>query len=104
MEYLYQDHADDMILRDHLAYDRTKFALVRTFLSICRTALGLFASGEGLVILQTSPELVFVGYLLIAVAAVMLVLGSAYSYRAKRRLDGLGRSPAATASARSQGN
>lgn len=99
MDYLYQGHAEDMILRDHLAYDRTKFALVRTFLSICRTALGLFASGEGLVILQTSSELVFVGYLLIVVAAMVLVVGSLYSWRAKSRLDGLGQSPAATASA-----
>lgn len=96
MKYLYQDHVEDMILRDHLAYDRTKFALVRTFLSICRTALGLFASGEALVILQTSPELIFVGYLLIAVAAAVLFSGSVYSYRAKRRLDGLKQSPAAS--------
>ena len=30
MEYLYINHTDDMILRDYLAYDRTKFALLRT--------------------------------------------------------------------------
>lgn len=96
MEYAYAKHAEEMILRDHLAYGRTKFALMRTFLSICRTALGLFASGEGLVILQTSAELVFVGYVLIAVAAATLVVGSVYSYRAKRRMDGLGQSPVVT--------
>lgn len=94
MEYLYANHADDMILRDHLAYDRTKFALVRTYLSICRTALGLFASGAGLIILQTSPELIALGYAILVVAAVVLIMGSVYSYRAKVRLDGLGKSPA----------
>ena len=58
MDYEYKNHEGDMILRDYLAYDRTKFALLRTFLSIERTALGLLASGAGLVILQTSATLV----------------------------------------------
>jgi len=94
MQYLYKDFEDDMILRDHLAYDRTKFALIRTFLSIARTALGLLATGAGLIILQTSRTLVSIGYVLVIVAAIVLAVGSVYSYNAKRRLDGLGESPA----------
>ena len=89
MIYEYKDFEGDMILRDHLAYDRTKFALLRTFLSIGRTALGLLASGAGLIILQTSVTLVGIGYLLVTVAAVVMVIGSIYSWRAKKRLDGL---------------
>ncbi|MDO4537488.1 MAG: DUF202 domain-containing protein [Coriobacteriales bacterium] len=94
MDYEYKDHEDDMILRDYLAYDRTKFALMRTFLSISRTALGLLASGAGLVILQTSRTLVSIGYLLIVVAAVVMFAGSRYSWKAKKRLDGLRESKA----------
>lgn len=94
MEYEYKNHEDDMILRDHLAYDRTKFALIRTFLAISRTALGLLASGAGLVILQTSATLVTIGYVLVLAAAVVMVVGSRYSWRAKKRLDGLRDSPA----------
>lgn len=86
----YEEFEGEMILRDHLAYDRTKFALVRTFLSICRTSLGLLASGAGLVILQTSKALVALGCVLIVAAAMVMAVGSMYSYRAKRRLDGLG--------------
>ena len=89
MKYEYADYQGDMILRDHLAYDRTKFALLRTFLAIERTALGLLASGAGLVILQTSTRLVSIGYVLCTVAAAVFVAGGVYSWRAKRRLDGL---------------
>ena len=35
----------DMILRDHLAYDRTVLANERTFLSYMRTSIALFAAG-----------------------------------------------------------
>lgn len=89
MKYEYAEFQDEMILRDHLAYDRTKFALLRTFLAIERTALGLLASGAGLVILQTSTMLVSIGYVLCTVALVVFVVGGVYSWRSKKRLDGL---------------
>lgn len=89
MSYPYEKFEGEMILRDHLAYDRTRFALVRTFLSICRTALGLFASGAALIILQTSATLVSIGYMLVGAAVVVMVTGCTYCAREKRRLDGL---------------
>lgn len=94
MNYEYKGHEGDMILRDYLAYERTKFALLRTFLSIERTALGLLASGAGLIILQTSAALVSLGYMLVFVALAVFVAGGVYALRAKRRLDGLKDSPA----------
>ena len=93
MEYEYKSFEDDMILRDHLAYDRTKFALLRTFLAIERTALGLLASGAGLIITKSSATLVSIGYVLLAVAFAVFVAGGVYSLRAKHRLDGLKDSP-----------
>lgn len=89
MEYEYKDYEGDMILRDHLAYDRTKFALLRTFLAIERTALGLLASGAGLIITKSSATLVTIGYVLLVVAAAVFVAGGVYAARAKKRLDGL---------------
>lgn len=89
MRYEYQDFEGDMILRDHLAYDRTKFALLRTYLSIARTALGLLASGAGLIILQTSVTLVSIGYVLVAVAVAVFIVGSIYSWHSLKRLNGL---------------
>ncbi|MBQ9317229.1 MAG: DUF202 domain-containing protein [Atopobiaceae bacterium] len=89
MNYEYKDFEDEMILRDHLAYDRTKFALLRTFLAIARTALGLFASGFGLIIVKESQALTNLGYVLCVFAVSVLVVGGVYSLRAKIRLDGL---------------
>lgn len=89
MNYEYKDFEDEMILRDHLAYDRTKFALLRTFLAIARTALGLFASGFGLIIVKESQALINLGYVLCVFAVSVLVVGGVYSLRAKIRLDGL---------------
>lgn len=89
MNYEYTDFEDEMILRDHLAYDRTKFALLRTFLAIARTALGLFASGFGLIIVKESQALINLGYVLCVFAVSVLVVGGVYSLRAKIRLDGL---------------
>ena len=89
MSYPYEEFEGEMILRDHLAYDRTRFALVRTFLSICRTALGLLASGAGLVILQSSRALIVLGYVLVLAAVVVLAAGCTYCAPEKRRLDGL---------------
>jgi len=89
VSYEYKNFEDEMILRDHLAYDRTKFALLRTFLAIARTALGLFASGFGLIIVKESQALINLGYVLCVFAASVLVVGGVYSLRAKIRLDGL---------------
>ena len=85
----YDTFKDNIILRDYLAYDRTRLALVRTFLSIARTALGLLASGAGLVIVNTSEWLVALGYVLVAVAAVVFIGGGLYCLRFKKRLDKL---------------
>lgn len=85
----YTGFKDELILRDVLAYDRTRLALTRTILSIVRTALGLLASGAGLVILQENTFLIALGYVLIVAAALVLVFGTVYYRRFKKRLDTL---------------
>ena len=78
---------EELILRDHLAFDRTLMALARTFLAFARTTLGLLASGAGLVILQKDLKLIFLGYFLIAFAAGVLIYGIWYCRNIKKRLD-----------------
>ncbi len=85
----YKDFEDEMILRDYLAYDRTKLALTRTFLSFARTVLGLLASGTGLIILQEDPVLVILGYGILVFAVVVLIFGTRYCLGSKTRLDKL---------------
>ncbi len=80
---------EDLILRDYLAYDRTKLALTRTILGIIRTALGLYASGIGLLILQESRTLIGLGYIVTIVATIVMIAGTAYWWRYKKHLDSL---------------
>ncbi len=40
---------EEMILRDHLAYERTAMANERTWLAYLRTAIGFMAAGGGIV-------------------------------------------------------
>lgn len=60
---------DDMILRDHLAYDRTLLANETTLLAYLRTAMALLAAGATLFrLLSDDPFFRILG-------VVMLVLG-----------------------------
>ena len=85
----YEDFDDELILRDYLAYDRTRLALARSFLSFGRTALGLMASGLGLMIIRNEPWCFAVGIAIIGVAVVILIFGGLYCIRFKKRLDEL---------------
>jgi putative membrane protein len=67
---------NDMILRDHLAYDRTVLANERTFLSYVRTAIALLASGGTLVKLFTDEQpMVLLGVALLILGGLVAVVG-----------------------------
>ena len=67
---------DDMILRDHLAYDRTVLANERTLLSYLRTAIALLAAGATLVkIFPEEEAMVKLGAVLLAIGGVAAVIG-----------------------------
>ena len=83
----YSQYKDEMILRDYLAYDRTRMALVRTVLSIVRTALGLFATGIGLVIAHSSNIQLYLGYVLLIVSTGVLIYGIWYGMDMKTKLS-----------------
>ena len=67
---------DKMILRDHLAYDRTVLANERTLLSYLRTAIALFAAGGTLIkLLSGEMAMVILGIALLALGASSLIVG-----------------------------
>ena len=67
---------DNMILRDHLAYDRTVLANERTLLSYLRTAIALLAAGTTLVkIFPEEPAMVKLGSVLLAIGCVAAAIG-----------------------------
>lgn len=67
---------DDMILRDHLAYDRTVLANERTLLAYLRTAIALLAAGGTLVkIFPDEASMVVLGGVLLALGLLTSVAG-----------------------------
>jgi len=66
----------EMILRDHLAYDRTVLANERTWLAYVRTALGLLAAGGTVLrFFATTPAMLYLGAVLVALGVFCAVWG-----------------------------
>jgi len=67
---------EDMILRDHLALDRTVLANERTFLAHIRTALTFIAAGLAFIKLFPNeiPSHIF-GWLMIAAGILVMAMG-----------------------------
>lgn len=67
---------DDMILRDHLAYDRTVLANERTLLAYLRTSIALLAAGTTLVkIFPEESTMVKLGAFLLTIGSAAIVIG-----------------------------
>ena len=72
----YKVDPEKMIIRDHLAADRTAQANERTFLAYIRTALAVGAGGIGLIkIFEESIPVIVIGWILITLGFVVLVFG-----------------------------
>lgn len=73
----YEENSEEMIVRDHLAADRTSLANERTYLAYVRTALALVAGGFGLIKLITdSTSALVVGWILIPAGLIVLIFGT----------------------------
>ncbi|MCE7746745.1 MAG: DUF202 domain-containing protein [Candidatus Heimdallarchaeota archaeon] len=72
----YKVDPEKMIIRDHLAADRTAQANERTFLAYVRTALAFGAGGIGLIkFFEESIPIIVIGWILITISFVVLVFG-----------------------------
>lgn len=67
---------EDMILRDHLATDRTVLANERTFLAYLRTALSLIVSGASFIKFSDTPFVQYIGYFLIPLGLYIAFVGT----------------------------
>jgi putative membrane protein len=66
---------EDLILRDHLALDRTIMANERTLLAYIRTALALLVIGASVVKFYDSPAYLFLGWLFLILGLVTPIIG-----------------------------
>ena len=68
---------EELILRDHLALDRTRLANERTLLAYLRTSLMLLVAGATAVkFVGESPSVVITGWVFIGLGVVVGVIGS----------------------------
>jgi len=68
---------EDLILRDHLALDRTRLANERTLLAYLRTALMLVVTGATAVkFVADSPGVVVTGWLFVGLGVLVGLFGS----------------------------
>lgn len=81
-------HPDDMILRDHLAYDRTVLANERTFLSYCRTSITLLIAGGTLIkFLHHEIYMLCLGIAVFTIGGVVFIFGVRRYRDVKKRLS-----------------
>jgi len=87
-------NADEIILRDHLAHERTVLANERTFLAYVRTAIALLAGGGTLVeVFPNRPALHVTGIVLLGLGGLVLAFGSWRFIVVARRLRTIYRGP-----------
>jgi len=79
----------DLTLRDYLALDRTVLANERTLLSYIRTAVAFAAAGAALVHFFDLGLIKAAGWVLIPLAAVVLLAGVRRYISMRRRLNRL---------------
>lgn len=78
---------DQMILRDHLAYDRTVLANERTLLAYARTVIALLASGGTLIkIFPEEAHLVSLGWFLLGFGVFTGLIGLLRFIAMRRKL------------------
>lgn len=82
-----QFRPEELILRDHLAVDRTILANERTFLAYIRTALYLIAAGATFIHIFEEVAVVAVGWLFLPSGILMLIIGIRRYRRMKEVID-----------------
>jgi putative membrane protein len=65
----------ELSLTDILALDRTRLANERTFLAYFRTFIVFLSSGFAILKLEILEDIVMLGYLFLAIAPMLLIIG-----------------------------
>ncbi len=77
---------DDLILRDHLAIDRTILSTENTFLAYIRTSVTMMAAGVTLMHFSTTLFMKIIGFLCIVASIFLLVFGFKRTSRLKNKI------------------
>jgi putative membrane protein len=75
---------EDIILRDHLAIERTKLANERTLLSYIRTTLYLILGGIAFLEMKELEEIKGLGYFSLSLSVIVLIIGILRFYQLRK--------------------
>jgi putative membrane protein len=78
--------AEELIVRDYLARQRTHLANERTLLSYIRTSLYFLVSGTALLEVNALAHIAPLGYLAFGLCLVLLFLGFFNFFRVKKKM------------------
>jgi putative membrane protein len=80
------ENREEIILRDHLAMERTRLANERTLLSYIRTSLYLVLGGIAFLEMKDLAEIKNLGYFSLVVSIIVLFIGITRFYQLKKHL------------------
>lgn len=78
---------DRLILRDHLALERTRLANERTFMAYIRSSLYLLIGGLALTQVKGHGDLQWVGGVALGISVFFTVIGTVRFHTLRRQLD-----------------
>jgi len=83
------ENKEEIILRDHLAMERTKLANERTLLSYIRTSLYLLLGGIAFLGMKDLSDIRFMGYFSLGLSVALLIIGIVRFLQLKKHIKKL---------------
>ena len=83
------ENKEEIILRDHLAMERTKLANERTLLSYIRTSLYLLLGGIAFLGMKDLSDIRFLGYFSLGLSGALLIIGIVRFLQLKKHIKKL---------------
>lgn len=80
-------HHDRLILRDHLALERTRLANERTLMAYIRSSLYLIIGGLALTQVKGHGDLYWIGFMALALSVIFAVIGIIRFHTLRRQLS-----------------
>ncbi|MGI9527543.1 MAG: DUF202 domain-containing protein [Weeksellaceae bacterium] len=87
------DVKEKIILRDHLALQRTKLANERTLLTYVRSALYLIIAGFAFIGMKDFESMPYLGEICFVVSVIILIIGFVRFYQLKKQLNKIYKDP-----------
>lgn len=80
------ENREELILRDHLAIERTKLANERTLFSYLRTSLYLLTAGIGILEFESMEHLIVIAYISLFLSGILIFIGLLRFYQLRKNL------------------